>query len=266
MKHLIVRSRNKSCAPLREIEVPYSVIYRMGSTTATKDILKHRNNKNPLLEINSIKSCVLSGNKIYMKYRFTRAKISTAEWFMDTMEDIENKRVQHYLNIWKTLIVKHRYSSKGNGIYLIKSIEDYRQFLNNKEHKLCEYIIERYYNYSREYRIHVTKNGYFYASRKMLKNEAAVRWHRHADNSVWINEDNKLFNRPDNWNKIVEDCINALKSLGLDIAAFDVKVQSKDNICPKYIILESNSAPSLGEIGINKYKEQLIKLINEERK
>ena len=32
---------------------------------------------------------------------------------------------------------------------------------------------------------------------------------------------------------------------------------------PKYIILESNSAPSLGEIGIEKYKETLRNIVNE---
>jgi glutathione synthase/RimK-type ligase-like ATP-grasp enzyme len=56
----------------------------------------------------------------------------------------------------------------------------------------------------------------------------------------------------------VDACVKALKTLNLDLAAFDVKV-AKDG---KYIILESNSAPALGEFGIQRYTEILIKFIN----
>jgi glutathione synthase/RimK-type ligase-like ATP-grasp enzyme len=72
-------------------------------------------------------------------------------------------------------------------------------------------------------------------------------------------EDNPLFCKPNNWDNIVAACINAKNAVGLDIAAIDVKVQSKDN--PNFIILETNSAPALGEIGVNKYKELLNKYI-----
>ena len=97
----------------------------------------------------------------------------------------------------------------------------------------------------------------------MLKRDAKVRWHRHNVNSVWILEENPLFDKPTNWDSIVSSCIDALNAVGLDVAAFDVKVQSNKYKEPKYIILESNSAPSLGEIGIEKYKETLRNIINE---
>ena len=73
-------------------------------------------------------------------------------------------------------------------------------------------------------------------------------------------EENELFDRPNNWNKIVSDCVKALKSLGLDIAAFDVKCEAGVKN-PKWIILESNSAPALGGVGIEKYKQQLTKML-----
>jgi hypothetical protein len=98
----------------------------------------------------------------------------------------------------------------------------------------------------------------------MLKNDAEVRWHRHADNCIWALKDSDLFDRPTNWDDIVASCMDALKAIGLDIAAFDVKVQSSNHKSPKYIILESNSAPALGEEGIQKYKNILIKMINEQ--
>ena len=98
----------------------------------------------------------------------------------------------------------------------------------------------------------------------MLKRGADVRWHRHNVNSVWIVEGNPLFDKPTNWDSIVNSCVDALNAIGLDIAAFDVKVQSSKYKEPKYIILESNSAPSLGEKGIEKYKEILTRLVNEQ--
>ena len=256
---LSIRSRNKSCKPLKELTFPIKVIYRMGSQTPTTMITKQKR----VLEINSPEACRLSGDKILMKTRFTRAKIPTAKWFTINPKDIDHEKIKHYLIKWGTLIIKHKHSSKGNGIYLIKSIEDYLQFLQDKQYPLQSYICEQYHNYSREYRVHVTKTGCFYACRKMLKQDAEVRWHRHENNSVWILEDNEMFDKPSNWNDVVNDCVKALKALNLDIAAFDVKIQTNKYKNPKYIILESNSAPALGDYGLEKYKQLLTKYVNE---
>lgn len=68
-----------------------------------------------------------------------------------------------------------------------------------------------------------------------------------------------MFDKPTNWDEIVADCIKALKYMQLDIAAFDVKC-TRDG---RFILLESNSAPALGEQGIEKYKNELKKIIND---
>lgn len=253
-KHLIVRSRNTTCKPLKEIIVPDTTILRLGSTTPTEEITK---NPNPR-EINTAQACAISGNKIWMRQALEENNIPIAEGICtSSKEDLEEFLEKH-----GTIICKHIHSSKGRGIYLLRSTEELLEWMEN--HPLENYVFERYYTYSREYRIHVTKYGYFYACRKMLKNDADIRWHRHNDNCVWITENNELFDRPVNWDEIVESCTDALKAIGLDIAAFDIKVQNSKHKNPKYIILESNSAPSLGEIGLEKYKEVLTKLIYEE--
>lgn len=258
-KHLIVRSRNKTCSPLRKIIVPHSTIYRMGSTTLTADI-KTRD-KEPW-EINTAESCRLSGDKRLMKECFDRASVPTAEWF--TCRSLSLKTFTSRLEEWGALIVKRYNSSKGNNIYLLKDVNDYESFVShikNNRDSFSNYVFEKYYTYTREYRIHVTREGCFYASRKMLKRDAEVRWHRHAENSIWYNEDNPEFNKPDNWDAIIRSCVKALIAMDLDIAAFDVKMQGSEVKNPSYILLESNSAPSLGEEGIKKYTQQLIKLI-----
>ena len=260
-RFLKVRSRNITNKPLREIEVPITTIYRAGSTTPTEEITKRRD----YIEINTVDSCRISGNKIDMKKRFVHAKVRTPKFFMCKGVESCLSRCKHYLEKWETGIIAKRYnSSKGNGLFRITDKDSLAEFVNGKsDAEIRKWIFERFTTYTKEYRLHITKDGCFYACRKMLKNDADVRWHRHDENSVWITEENELFHKPSTWDDIVKDCINALKSVGLDIAAFDIKVQSDAIRHPKHLILECNSAPGLGEIGLNKYKEKLKELIDE---
>lgn len=260
IKHLRVRSRNYSNAELKEIVVPITTIYRMGSITSTEEITKYKK----YIEINTAEACKISSNKIEMKKRFVHANIRTPRFFMCKCKISLIDKCKYYLNNWNAPIIAKRYnSSKGNGLFLIKTIDDAHSFIRDKSNdEVKKWIFERYSTYNREYRLHITKDGCFYACRKMLKNDADVRWHRHDNNSVWIVEENELFNKPNNWDDIIRGCVNALKSVGLDIAAFDIKVQGSNVEDPKYLILECNSAPGLGQIGVQKYKEQLTKIIN----
>lgn len=150
-----------------------------------------------------------------------------------------------------------------------------------------QYYAEKAVFYNREYRLHVTKWGCFYAARKMLKSDIPEdkRWYRNDSNCIWVaeytvekdnegnilkyNEDipNEAFDKPVNWKEIEENCVKALGATGLEVGAFDVRVQSsldkhgnkRQN--PEYIILEVNSAPSFGDITTIKYKEILSKLL-----
>lgn len=264
MYKLVVRSRNTSCKPLRELRFTKKVLYRMGSITPVEDILKY--GAKPFdIEINSIPGCAYSANKLSMKSLFDMGKIKTAEWNFIRKEDINyaSAILSKCLKDWNNkMIIKHKHSSKGKGIYFVVSEETLENFITEHEGTLNDYVYEKYYTYRKEYRLHVSKNGCFYTCRKMLKNDAEVRWHRHENNSVWILEENPLFDKPKSWDKIVTECKKALGVLDLDVAAFDVKVQGNDKNDPDFIILESNTAPALGEIGIQKYKEFLTDYIN----
>ena len=256
MRHLIVRSRNTSCAPLRELIVPITTVYRMGSTTPIERILRNPNRQ--YIEINSTKACRISGNKLLMKQKFDEAGVNHAKWvhFNNNVEanHFFRSRFDEFNN---KIIAKKFNSSRGNGLALIQSYDDYLNLKHSDD--ITQYIFEEYYNYTREYRIHVTDHGYFYASRKMLRGDAEVRWHRHSNNSIFYNEDNPEFNKPNTWDEITRQCILAKNAIGLDICAFDIKVNRNGD----FILLESNSAPSLKEQGIEKYKVELKRLIDE---
>lgn len=251
MFYLKIRSKNHTANGLRRvIRSAHRAVLRLGSTTPLEEIFPNVRNLADIIEINSVEACKISGNKTLMKQAFDAAGVITAEWG-PVSEDWDKFPA----------IIKHNHSSKGNGIYYIENAEALREWLSS--HNRENHIIERYYTYNREYRLHVTADGYFYTCRKMLKHDATERWHRHDSNSVWIVEENPQFDRPTNWDVIVEECVKALRAVGLDMAAIDIKVQSaKEGKDPKFIILETNSAPSLGERTTEEYINKLNQMIN----
>ena len=263
MYYLKIRSKNHTANALRRmIRCSKRAVLRLGSVTPLEYIFPYVKDLSTIMEINSIEGCKLSGNKVLMKTAFSEAGVSTAEWLH--MAEFINKSQEEIHNTWNTFpaIIKHKNSCKGNGIYMIRSEEELMSWINEHRDSLGNHIIEKYYTYSREYRLHVTEKGCFYTCRKMLRNDAEERWHRHDNNCVWIVEENPLFCKPENWDDIVQECIKALKAVKLDIAAIDVKMQvPKPGSTPKFIILETNSAPSLGERTTLKYIKELSKLL-----
>jgi len=242
----IIRSRHPSHNRLRK-ELPFfpkRVLLRLGSTHNTP--LKHK-----YLEINSSNACKNSANKRIMKQCFNEYDIPTCKYSLYKID-----------NLKYPIIAKPIYGSRAKDIFLLRDEQNYNKL------KFSNYIFEEYFSGVREYRIHVSKNGCFHACRKLLKSTATTRFYRNSNNSNWILENNKMFEKPINWEQIVNDCVKALNAVNLDIGACDVRVQSqykngeiRNN--PIYKIIEINSAPSLnGNIVFNKYKTEITKIIN----
>ena len=259
-----IRSRHPSHSPLRH-ELPrfnFRSVVRFGSQTELVDDTTHGGRR---IECNTIESVQNSSSKIKMKRIFSANKIKTAEWWLITSNGFVNgvdDKATEASKLPFPLIIKHKHSSGGEGIYYIKDEKELAAWRSGKT--VSEYIVEKFYTYAREYRLHITEDGCFYACRKMIKNETkeSDRWHRHDTNSVWIVEENPSFNKPANWSVIVAECVKALKALKLDIGAFDIKVQSsKENSKPDFFILESNSAPGLANVGLAKYVAEIPKIL-----
>lgn len=256
-----IRSKHPSHEPLRKI-IPATkkVVLRLGSTTPMPE---------GFIEINHKDVARISGNKKKMKQAFTEAGVKTALWIdPTTCTAVSGTTVfQECVKLGFPIVAKQLFGAQGKGNTLLRTEEELNTFLQGKT--MSNYIFEKFYNYSREYRLHVTKDGCFYACRKMLKNDAPQeeRWHRHESNSVWILEENPQFEKPDSWDDIIEDCVSVLDQIGADVLAFDIKVQSpvtkdgQQRDYQEYIIIECNSAPSIGLIGIEKYKQVIPKII-----
>lgn len=262
-RYVKIRTRNHTANPLRKV-IPSNgrpIVFRMGSRTPTEEVFPN-NNPEDVLEINTVEACKNSSNKSVMKTLFDFHNVKTAKWEFFT--DVESDYLQGLGlpgELRYPLIIKHFNSSKGKGIYYIKDEEDLQDFIDHG-HDEENYIVENYHNFSKEYRLHVTTDGCFYTCRKMLKADATDRWHRHDSNSVWIIEDNPLFDKPSNWDEIVEHSVKALNAVGLDIGAVDIKCTSSKTEKQDFIILEINSAPAFGEVTLEKYIIKLNEIIN----
>lgn len=270
-----IRTRHPSQMPLRKLlpMSPVRAMVRFGSSTPVAEVYPKFAGKRPIVEINSVDAVKVSANKLLMKKAFTEAGVITSDWWTAETHTSFVKGDKSKTDTSETLpypvVAKHIFGSRGTGNTLLKTQQELEAFIKNKD--LSKYIFEKYYSYNREYRLHVTKNGCFYTCRKMIKSDVPEeqRWFRNDKNSVWIVEENQQFDKPVNWNDVVADAVKALVAVGLDVGALDVRVQSatdKDGKTlsnPKWIIIETNSAPGLADVGLQKYVELIPKLITE---
>ncbi len=260
-----VLTRHPSHAVLRsELPLlPFRSIIRLGSETIPKD-------GKTRIELNSPQSIKNSANKLLMKKCFTRVGCQTAGWWttIDGINfytpDLEGMLLRRDLSY--PIIAKSLYGSRGRGNTKLDTQQALQSWIQGKT--LSHYIFEKFVPYSREYRLHITNKGCFYTCRKLIKNDAPEgTWQRHDDVCTWVLETNPAFKKPNNWNLIVQDCIKAKNALGLDICAFDVMVQgpkkSGERSNPEWIICESCSAPSFGNITAQKYIQEIPKLLKE---
>lgn len=280
--HSILRANHKNLGLLA-----FRSVVRLGSTTDTLDTVTNGGER---IECNTIQAIKNSSNKLLMKQCFTENNVKTANWYTIERgyvgpEAAEIKELEpwvyaqqwnndgykgdkiHLNNLLYPIVAKHIFGSRGRGNTLINSEEELTNWIKNKT--LSQYIFEKFYNYNREYRLHVTEEGCFYTCRKMLRKDTPEdkRWFRNDSNSNWIVEENPDFDKPVNWDNVITESVNALKAVGLDFGAVDLRIQSsKDNKGktrenPDFIVVEINSAPSFGEITTKKYIEEIPKIL-----
>ncbi len=265
----LVLSRHSSHSPIRRRNnkdsswlLPFRSVIRLGSTTELTGP-RHRNR----VEINTVRAIRNSSNKLYMKRCFKEKNVRTAKWWTimnGLFYENDNTRTTpvEYQELPYPIVAKMHYGSRGQGNVKIDNAEQMNAWLHSCTNP-SNFIFEVFHNFAREYRLHVTKDGCFYTCRKMMKTDTADedKWFRNDSNSVWFIESNPKFDKPTNWNEIERNCVLALKAVGLDVGAVDLRVQSSKNSHPDFIVIEINSAPSFAEGTLEKYKEVLPKLL-----
>jgi carbamoylphosphate synthase large subunit len=260
-----IRTKNYTARPLRgSILVDDFAIVRLGSLTPTSRIFPTRKD---VVEINTVESIQNSRNKLLMKECFSKLDIPQADWWtyipgqnIFPVRGIGDKG-EAISTLPFPLVVKRVYGFQGRDMDLLNSKEDLRNWLSH-HHDADGWLFERFFNGSREYRFHVASGiGCFMSWRKLRTKESTKRWFFNSDNSNWVGPEHKLFDKPKCWDDMEKAAMNCLKSTGLDLGACDIRVQSSKHKNPKFIVCEINSAPSLGDYGIEKYKEIIKQLI-----
>ena len=200
---IMVRSRHPSHKPLRTSlsRLPFRTVVRLGSTWAGDGKLR--------VECNTVEAVKTSASKLLMKRAFHANKVITAAW-----EPADHTIVLDFINLHGfPIVAKHIYGSRGTGNYLLKDQAELDAWMKGED--LSKYIFEKFYDYSREYRLHVTQNGCFYTCRKMLKEDTPdnKRWYRNDSNSVWIVEANPSFDKPVNKQKSKKNPLNPRRAI-----------------------------------------------------
>lgn len=245
-----IRSRHPSHSGLRDTleRLPFKSIIRFGSTTEVTDGIKR-------IELNSPKAIEISSNKLLMKQAFQSSGVRTADWWT-TSDGTAFWAKDNKLSIKDLpypIVAKKHYGSRGEGNSLLHTQGELTVWIKGKT--LSHYIFEKFYNFDREYRLHINSDGCYYTCRKMLKSGSPedAKWFRNDSNCVWYLESNSLFDKPVNWDSVVKESVKALDSAGLDFGAVDLRIQSaKDKKGrvredPEFIVVEINSAPSLND-------------------
>ena len=250
-----VFSRHPSHNDLRDLESTCKILIRLGSTTPTPEKMIGN-----YVEINSIEGVQNSSSKKRMKNLFAKHNVQTSVWICPTNETELRRWCEQFAEKKNARFVsKSEFGSRGEGNRLHESVEDLVRFFNTGTNKYGHYIVEKYYSYNKEYRLHVSITGEcFYSCRKMLKSGTpeAQKWVRNDSTCVWIVEENEMFERPKTWTSIVNNCVLAIKAVGLDVGACDVRVNNEG----QFIVLETNSAPSFGDRTLEKYQEQIPRI------
>ena len=264
-----IRSRHSTHKPLRSRLpwLPFRSIVRLGSTTVIND------GKNRI-ELNAVEAIRNSSSKFLMKACFDRLSVKTAKWLkLSEVTAVNSEGVSgRSISLRFPVVFKLNYGSRGRGMKLARNIDEYNQIISTPRFRTSEYLLEEYMNYVREYRLHVHKDGCFYTCRKVIKNDTAKenRWYRNDSNCNWLVESNPGFDKPVCWEEIVKECVKALKSIGLDFGACDVRVQSamvknKPRKAVDFFIVEINSAPSFGEGTLDRYLHVIPDLLKQKK-
>jgi len=265
-KFVRIRTHNSSSRPLRgAILVDNWAICRLGSLTPTRECFTTP--RSNIIEVNTVDAIQNSRSKLRMKACFATKNVPQSEWWTYIPgQNIfpvrgEGDRGEAIATLPFPLVVKRVFGFQGRGMELLKNQKELTEWLQ-KHRDIDGWYFEKFYNYAREYRLHVARYcGVILSWRKLRTKDAESRWFFNSLNSNWVGTEHGLFDKPKCWSAMEKAAIDCIEATGLDIGAVDIRVQSNTQEDPKFIVCEINSAPALGDLGIEVYKDIISKII-----
>lgn len=259
-----IRTKNHTAAPLRgSINSPIRTVVRLGSHTPTERVFPRGIMEGKrIFEINTVEAIQNSSNKMRMKRCFRERNVPQAIWWELRNGRVYNPDSNDEVDIEELpypIVVKRINGFKGHGMCKVSNSEEFRNWLSRGLHG---YFVEKFYNYGKEYRLHVSAaSGVFLVWRKLRRADAENKWFFNSTNCNWVGINNDLFDTPPFWEDMKRAAVDALHSTGLDLGAVDIRCRRNPTRGNNFIVCEVNSAPALGEIGIESYRSEISKLI-----
>lgn len=193
-----------------------------------------------------------------MKILFDQNNIPSPKWYFVDSNGVRNGFTGELVNtndVRFPLVGKVKYHAKGEGMVKIDSMEELSSFIRENR----GYHFEEFFNGTREYRIHCSpllEDEIFSVRKVRTKNEdGELPWHFHLNQGAFL----KDFEKPSNWNQIVQASKDAVAALGMDIGAVDVRTSRRGD---RFVIIEVNSSPGMADNTESHYRDAIIKILS----
>lgn len=215
----------------------HRVVIRLGGTMAYAEYP---------IQINSAKAVKNSINKLKQKQLLMHANIRT-------LPLINTNHAKDEFPV----VVKGVVRSCGSSVHIVNNEKELEKAIAkcNKDNE--GYYIEPLFKATSEYRLHCTKEGVFFAVKKVKEDKDAIIITAKNHHNV------RDFIKPRLWSVIKEECINAIDALGLDVCCFDIMYSSANNNQHEFFIAEANTNPEMLKNTFNAYVPALTKLVEQ---
>jgi len=200
------------------------------------------------ITINNLDAIRTNADKIKMKEIFKEQDIPSPDFAPNTPEGRQYFKDKGY-----NVVFKKRFHRGGIGMELVPLAEidkfEAPQYKGG--------ILERRINIKREWRIHVCPQLNLFFSVEKKKRYAKVgEVIRNNENCVFKAD----FEQPENWEEALNMAKKATEAMGLDMAAVDLAWSGK-----AFYVIETNSAPGMGENTSEWYAYVITQLIKAKR-
>ncbi len=174
-----------------------------------------------------------AGDKLTSYLKLSLAGLPTIPVYFCWHTKIEEKKQEIIDKLGLPLVAKQLSSQRGNGVFLIKKIDDFK--ILNKDFPECEFLFQRFYPGKNEYRLLVLGETIGSFERKIRTDPKEFR----ANLALGADEEYiEIKKIPEQMESIA---IKAAQALGIQIAGVDILVDKNDKIW----LLEVNRGPGL---------------------
>lgn len=198
-----------------------------------------------------------SADKRIMKFQFKLSDVKSPEWGLMSEQFVPKQY---------PIVVKHKNSMKGKGVWLIENEEELKKFIEEHKDKIKDHHWEKYYKIVNEFRVLVAGGHLVDIYYKKCRKDVDIKNCKIKHNAQCI------FKTKDHWmnmyekykaeiDELIAESIKAVNSCHLVISGVDAAIVKYQDGNISVAVFEVNSQPGLGLESRKKLLET-IKMFN----